>query len=679
MKRRVALNALSPNNHHKKQVVPPHYRWEQGQGLRLVRLAHIGVLILAALLTCRAQETNLVTNSGFEAVDAQNQVVGWQARPPVYRFAEGVGRNGSRALYYDNQNPKYYHVPSQRIQLEPGALYEFEVWVKTEKIEGPETGASICVEWSDNGKYLGGSYAPGIRGTHGAWQRIHCITTPIASNATSFSISPYVRRGMTGKAWFDDLSIKRYYPPLVQLISVSNYRRIADQGLSTFSAVLALDSQNQPPQEVRGEFTWEKPDGTVVLRRAPQSITPKRAYCTLDVTSLPLGDYTVRFKLFDTTKRVRGEATTTFSRVEKLPERTVYIDDHNRLIVDHKPFFPLGMYWSGLGGKERELATYAQGPFNCLMPYGAPNPEQMNECQRLGLHVIYSIKDFFSGTTYAPRNMTNEAAEVAEIERRVKLIGKHPALLAWYINDELPLSMVQRLAQRQQLMEKLDPHHPTWVVLYQYKQIDSYLATFDVIGTDPYPLPNKPVGVALEWTRSTRDLSFNTRALWQVPQAFDWGAYRKGADQSKTRAPTLAEMRTMTWQCIAAGANGLVYYSFFDLHKMNWRDPFDNRWRDMCAVATEVKEYIPVILSVEPTPQVTVNNPTAIETRLWRTGNKVYLLAVNGSTYNVDANLQLSEKFTKSTVAFGPPAVLTNGDSLKVTLSPLEPLLLCIE
>jgi len=325
------------------------------------------------------------------------------------------------------------------------------------------------------------------------------------------------------------------------------------------------------------------------------------------------------------------------------------------------------------------LGIYAKGPFNCLMPYGSPTTNQMDACHARGLKVIYSIKDYYSGTRWAPAHMKTEADEVAEIQRRVALHGKHPALLAWYINDELPLAMVDRLAARQRLMEKLDPDHPTWVVLYQHDQVDAYLPTFDVIGTDPYPLPDKPVGTALLWTRNTRDLSFGTRAMWQVPQVFDWGAYRKGEAREKTRAPTLAEMRAMAWQCVAAGANGLVFYSFFDLFKMHDRDPFERRWADVCAMGEELKRYIPVMLSIEPLPQLTCKAPASVETRAWCVGSQLYLLAVNGDTAAADAEVSIAGGFSELHAEFGQAPKVLDGGRLAFRLDPLDPVMVRVK
>ena len=633
-----------------------------------------GLGVILAVIANAGPAENAVRNPGFEQLEASGATAAWSERKPVYRFADGAGRNGSRGLAFDNADPQYYSFPSQKLEVETGCCYAYEVWVRTENLNGDESGATVCLEWSDaGGKYVGGAYAEGVRGTSGGWRRVHGFTRAIPTNVTRVSIAPYVRKGMTGKAWFDDLKVTRYVPPLVRALSASCYRNTAASGPVTFTAGLALGEAGVKPEHVAGTFVFETADGKTARRAKPDAVTQDRATVTLDASTFPAGDYSVRFTLVDPDGAAKGTAETRFSRVDKLPERRAAIDAHRRLILDGKPFFPLGMYWSGV--KEPELETYAKGPFNCLMPYGSPTTNQMDACHARGLKVIYSIKDFYSGTRWAPPGMKTEADELAEIRRRMALHRTHPALIAWYINDELPLEMVGRLAARQRLMEELDPDHPTWVVLYQYDQIDAYIQTFDVIGTDPYPIPERPAGMALEWTRVTRDRSYNTRALWQVPQVFDWGAYRTGDAREKTRAPTLAEMRAMSWQCVAAGANGLVFYSFFDLFKMKDRDPFEKRWAEVCAVAEEIRRFIPVILSVEPAPAVTCEGPSSVETRVWRSGADVYLLAVNGAAEPVRATVTVAGVFKSVTAEFGQVPANTGDGRLAYALAPLEPVL----
>jgi hypothetical protein len=117
-------------------------------------------------------------------------------------------------------------------------------------------------------------------------------------------------------------------------------------------------------------------------------------------------------------------------------------------------------------------------------------------------------------------------------------------------------------------------------------------------------VPTKPVTLAGDWTRQSAAISGGKRPLWQVPQAFNWGNYRKD-EADKYRAPTLAEERVMTYLCLINGAHGLIYYSYNDL----MRDPlgFERRWADMLLVVKEVKQLEPALLSARPAPQVQVH------------------------------------------------------------------------
>ena len=121
------------------------------------------------------------------------------------------------------------------------------------------------------------------------------------------------------------------------------------------------------------------------------------------------------------------------------------------------------------------------------MPYGAPSKEQMDLAQQYGLKVIYSVKDIYYGSTYAPKDIQTEEDERTFIEGKAEQFRDHPALLAWYLNDELSVEYMPRLEAHQAWMEELDPDHPTWIVLYQVGQLEQYRKTFDVLGTDPTP------------------------------------------------------------------------------------------------------------------------------------------------------------------------------------------------
>ena len=87
----------------------------------------------------------------------------------------------------------------------------------------------------------------------------------------------------------------------------------------------------------------------------------------------------------------------------------------------------------------------------------------------------------------------------------------------------------------------------------------------------------------------------------------------------------------MTWQCICEGANGLVYYSWMDLHK-DETTPFEERWPDVKTMAEEVAEQVPVLLSVEPTPELEVEAPDTVHWMVRTLDGVDWLFLVNGDS-----------------------------------------------
>ncbi len=102
----------------------------------------------------------------------------------------------------------------------------------------------------------------------------------------------------------------------------------------------------------------------------------------------------------------------------------------------------------------------------------------------------------------------------------------------------------------------------------------------------------------------------------------------------------------MTWQPIAAGANGLVYYSFFDIHAPNrgWsKGIVRQKWQEVCDVAREVKAKEDVLLS-EPGPRVT-DLPKNLVARTWRTKDgRTHLLVCNTRRESVSGTLSVGGK-----------------------------------
>ena len=612
---------------------------------------------------------NLCQNPGFENVDEAGKALGWSVDGRVFTLSDDTPHAGDRCLRFENADADRYVLCGMPVPLKPGLMYEYGVWVRTEDIQGKDTGTTICLEWYDKDKkYLGGNYTAGIKGTNKEWRYVRGTTGTVPDKAVGCSVTCYVRKRMTGIAWFDDVSVRRHYPPILGQMTTDCYRHEVGGDAITVHAAVSLAGHKMSRDRLKLQLVLS---GNGVERTlSPSEELEDSVAFTIDTSGLRPGVYQATCRA--TIAGKTHERTITLTRVAKTTPRKVFIDRHGRCIVEGKPFFPLGMYWGSVN--EKHLDIYAKSAFNCLMPYGRPSREQMDGIQRRGLKVIYSIKDFYAGTKWCPKFIKNREDERPQVEKVVRQFKDHPALLAWYLNDELPWTMIDRLAAHQSWIEELDPDHPTWVVLYQVERVRSYLSSFDVIGTDPYPIPRKPAGTALDWVQRTRKGTFGCHAAWQVPQVFDWSTYKKPAEgEMPYRPPTLLEMRSMAWQSVIGGANGLVFYSWLDLWKVDRTEPFEKRWPEVSAMAAEVARYIPVLLSVEETSQpVTTRLPENVVWRLHRIGDEHILFIVNAGDEPTRGCLRFANPFGAATTEVGDTPAMLKGNWVEMTFAPLE-------
>ena len=604
---------------------------------------------------------NLVENPSFEVPASGSPLpANWHGESSVYTRDASTAHRGKAALRFTNQDAKRYVLCSQKVPLQPGRKYAFSAWVKTKDVVGNGSGATICVECQDaTGKWLGGAYPAGVKDTND-WTKIAAVVQ-IPEQAASAKLSCYVRRGMTGTAWFDDVELVRIvHAPMQSMVLSPLYRgRITADGPQEVRVRLRFNlvDHDLKPSDVTVSYRVCDPTGKELAAKSgirvdgeqPSEAPPPRERVhdvVIPARDWPVGKYRLEISLTgpggNTLQVVRHELV----RLSDDFRPKVTIDWHRRLLVDGKPFFPIGMYWHVINAED--MAVYAQSKFNCLMPYSSPNREQMDLAQKHGLKVIYSVKDLYAGMHGAASRIKHEADEEPQVRQRFRTFRDHPALLAWYLNDELPQSYMPRLEAHERWAREDDPQHPTWVVLYQFKEVRDYCRTFDVIGTDPYPIGRSPASMAAQWTAETFRQVEYARPMWQVPQVHNWANYAKGDAQRKKagRTPTFDEVRSMAWQCIAEGATGLVFYSWFDV-KRNPDVSFDVQWDGLKRIAAEIDRMAPMILSIEECPKVVARGSESPDPPSWlhllrrRYDGKIYLVAVNDGDGEGRITLQL--------------------------------------
>lgn len=369
--------------------------------------------------------------------------------------------------------------------------------------------------------------------------------------------------------------------------------------------------------------------------------------------------------------------------VARIPAR---IDENLRLVVDGESFFPLGWYSGGNPDHLREIAE--AGVFNCILDYGINNKgfdeilNYLDLAESLKMKVIYCNNDLYPSATYIPKkSVWSGNREIAETT--VRAFRNHPAVITWYLNDELPVSLVPDLIEYNNLFRKLAPNQPTLMVHYTPQVFAEMGKTIDVLGMDHYPVPRSPLTEVSDFIDAGYDAVHGLKPVWMVLQAFGWYQYRDpetpvqgnprariptSAELDLGRAPTRDEVRCMTYLSLTHNAKGLLYYCYYDTRVL---PQYAEMWKWLKEIGAEVKCLFPVLLSAD-----TISSQcgdSRIHHLARRVNDSVTVMAVNGVQESNPATLALDGIYEgKAEVLFENREVTVEQGKITDTFGPLE-------
>ena len=627
---------------------------------------NVRCLVMSLALPAAVIADARLENAAFDQFGDDGKPEAWSLSGK-FRIARGDGHNGSGGLCWEADAPcGKLHTARQVLQgVKPGDLISFEMLVKKEGFRTTGShGAVFSIEMRDaNDKWIRALYATTKSVKDGEWTRV-CSSGLVPANTKNAVVVIYVSGDSQGRVAWDNIVVRKMLQDPVSFVCTSVYRGIAAEGKADFHASIAIPEKCESGR-IEAFFSWKGADG-VAVRRPAERLTKDEASITLDVSTLAFGRQDVKCELLADGKAI-GSASTPFTRVEAMPRRHVWMDRHGRCIVNGKPFFPLGMYWNP---NERNMAAFTNGPFNCVVHYEMMTPRRLDFCRAHGLMSLSTIDHKLWKVADDAQKADEAKAARAKLAAAIAAIKDHPALLGWYVGDEVDAGSVPRQRRRYGFITECDPDHPTYAVQDRTYDLRAFLPTADVIGLDPYPVAQKPLRMVTDFMRQGKVALFGARPLWSVPQAFSWQWYRKETKDTE-RCPTLAEMRSMNWQHIANGANGLfsfAYHSYFyPLNRQDWRP----LWANAVAANREVAKMIPVLLSVEPAPAARPDTEELV-CRTWMKGGELYLLACNISSQALYASVDLSEgRWRMAGTEVGSPATMDGDAKVRFYLDPI--------
>ncbi len=307
-------------------------------------------------------------------------------------------------------------------------------------------------------------------------------------------------------------------------------------------------------------------------RRAGSCAASGRALpLSLPVGRLQRGEHTLRVSLRAGGREV-GAATERFFRHDS---PRVALRGDGVTLVEGKPFFPFGFYHVSqsrpLPHRLEMLRDLAAAGFNAAHARAMEVNEYgsfLDECAKAGVYVV-----------------TEFTAPPLEVIARYR---SHPAVLGWDPGDEPDLWGISpaKMTASYDQFKQLDPDHPVYTVVANPVAYAAYARGTDILAPDPYPIPNAPVSMVYDsLSRARREASRWGTALWGILQAFAW---------EKSRAPTPAEIRAMTYLALLAGAKGILYYTYAD---GTWVLPeHPEQWDALKALVPEMRRIAPAVM-----------------------------------------------------------------------------------
>lgn len=333
--------------------------------------------------------------------------------------------------------------------------------------------------------------------------------------------------------------------------------------------------------------------------------------------------------------------------------------------VTARDFFPIGLYSVG---DTNDFAAVRAAGFNVVT--GPAAREFLDAAQANGLQVLAS-----PGTTAGPK------FDATKARATVNSLGAHPALWAWYLVDEPDLNQISPAQVRaaHACVKSGSSAKPTALVLYRGDSAQHFANLADVTMLDRYPIPWLPLANFGQHVEMARLALPAGKPLVAVIQAFDWSTDRASLRDEKNtplRPPTEAELRCMTYDALARGANGLFYFAF-DTSFWKIRE-HPAVWDGLQRVVAEVNARLPLFRAeqlwwpreqrfADPARRFNAALQSAVTARLLRVraGNAAvpagdYILAVNTTEQAQTFSFTLPPENTKAAAV----PVLDEGHSI---------------
>ncbi len=356
-------------------------------------------------------------------------------------------------------------------------------------------------------------------------------------------------------------------------------------------------------------------------------------------------------------------------------ENIVTMRDDGFVLVDGKPFFPIGLYavWKReFNGNniDKAFKDLKAAGFNFAHTYNASRNADFAEF--LNTADKYGFKLWITPGSDMINNIIRER--------------HHPSILAWYIGDDTHTYFSPEDVKRNHdICHSLDNAHLTTQAdgtgPRGASHYEAFIGSTDSFMPEIYPVrEDKPDAkevptVIRDMKTIYDDLSRNgspVKTIWAIIQHFDGWGWK--------RFPSFDELRAMSYLSIIHGAHGITWYTYGGYNQNHGVTSTPEHWREITTVAGELASIQNQLCSrhAKEQPAVTIlsgpktdalEHPSVTCLLKDNDGPKI-LLACNSSTEAVQAAIDI-KGFKTAKVLFENRTV-DCADGLKDDFKPFE-------
>ncbi len=367
-----------------------------------------------------------------------------------------------------------------------------------------------------------------------------------------------------------------------------------------------------------------------------------------------------------------------------LAQNNVTLRDDGCVLIDGKPFFPIGLY--GVCKREfnenniyKAFEELSLNGFNTAHTYAIKRNNDYAEF--LDAAAKYNVKLFVCASP------GTNSKNIGRILNDVVKEYRHPHHLAWYVGDDTSRYIKpNELAEVSRIVKSIDPAHITVQADGVFgpggSQYTAYVNSTEGFLPEIYPVhkgtPAEEIvpTVIRDMLLTKADIkskATSPKTVWPIIQYFDgWGW---------PRFPTYQELRAMSYAAIVHGANGITWYTYGGFNNNHGVTSTPERWNNICRLAKEISSLQSVLVSQEvfdakcaliSGPAKDAMNYPSISLLAKKTSDRTILICVNSTLKTIEAEFKINETADIAKVLFEERTLPVKKQSFTDTFAPYD-------